>query len=142
MPRHPVAPHDGVCHQGMRCQDTGEQQGSAQTETQQGHTYPHPDSKGDTEGQEAEQERLGKILLQVLQVHFQTGQEHDIIDTHLAEQLETTVPFQDIETILAYHHPGQNHADDMGDTQASQHDRSKKDNHQHQEEYPSRVCNR
>ena len=139
MPRHAIAPHNGVCHQGVRCQNTGKQQRCAHTEPQQRHAYPHTDAKGDEEREHPEYKRLREVLLEVLQVHLQTGQEHDVVDTHLAEQLETAVALQDVETILAYHHAGQNHTDDVGDAQAAQEDRCKEYDHEHQEEYPSGV---
>ena len=94
MTRHTIPPHNRICHQGMRSQDTGEQQRSAQAEVQKGHPYPHTSGKRNTERQYPEHECLGKILLQILQVHFKTGQEHDVINTHLPEELETAVTLQ------------------------------------------------
>ena len=109
---------------------------------QEGHPYPHPDRKRNAERKHPEHQRLRDVLLQVLQVHFKTCQKHDIIDTHLAEELETAVALQNIETILANHHTGQNHADDVRDAQSAQDNGSKQDDHQHQEENPSGVRNR
>ena len=139
MTRHAVTPHNGICHQGVRSEDTRQQQRGAHAESQIRHPYPHADAEGDAERQHPEYQSLPDVLLQVLQVHFQTGKEHDVVDTHLAEELETAVPLQDVEAILADDHPRQNHADDVRNTQAPQDDGRKKDNHQHQKEYPSGV---
>ena len=62
-------------------------------------------------------------------------------DNNKEEELETAVPLQDVEAILADDHPRQNHADNVRNTQASQDDGRKKNNHQHQEEYPGGVRN-
>ena len=101
--------------------------------------HQHPHHKRNGEGQHTEHQRPAPVLLQVLQVHFQTGKEHDVVDTHLSEQLETAVALQDVETVLTDNHTGQNHADDVGDTQAAQQDRGKEDDHQHQEENPGGI---
>ena len=141
MPRHAIAPHNGVCHEGVRGEDTGQEHRRAYPEAQQRHAYPHPQGERYAERQHPEHQGPRDVLLQVLQVHFKTGQEHDVIDAHLAEKLETAVPLEDVEPVLADDDTGQNHADDVRNAQAPQDDGSKENDHQHQEEYPGGVGN-
>ena len=44
------------------------------------------------------------MFLHALHIHFQSSQEHDIIESYPTKQFKGVVTHQDIETILADHH--------------------------------------
>jgi hypothetical protein len=123
----------------MRSEDTGKKYRGRYCKMKNRNSHPHTYNKRNQERENPKQESLSNVLLQVLQVHFQAGQEHDVIDTHLTEKFKAAVTFQDIESILANGNPCQNHSDDMGYPQTSQQNRGKKNNNQHQEKDPSRI---
>ena len=64
-------------------------------------------------GDETKDEALVAVLFQILQVHLQTCQEHDVVDAHLAEQFERCVSCKEIEAVFANQHTCQNHSDEM-----------------------------
>ena len=105
-------------------------------------TNQHTQSKRDGEGQHTEHQRPAPVLPQVLQVHFQTGKEHDVINSHLSEQFEAAVTFQNVESVLTDYHSSQNHTNDMGNPQPSQQNGGKENDHQHKEKYPCRISYR
>ena len=100
----------------MRCQDTRKQQRSTYAKIQDIHPYCHTYRKRNNKSQCPEDKRPTDVLLQVIQIHFQTCQEHYIIDTDFTEEFKTTVAFQYIKPIFAYCNPCQNHTDDMRNT--------------------------
>ena len=104
--------------------------------------YQHPQDERDDKSQNPENKRPAPVFLQIFQIHFQTSQEHDIVDTHFPKKFKTTVAFQNIEPIFPDNNTSQNHTNDMRYAQASQKNRSEKDNHQHKEKYPCGICYR
>ena len=73
-------------------------------------------------------------------VHFQSGKKHDVVDAHLAEQLEGSIARQDVQAMLAQHYTCQDEADDVGDVQPAQDNGCEQDDKEHDEEYPRRMC--
>ena len=74
------------------------------------------------------------MFLRALHVHLQSGQEHDVVESHPAEELKGVVALQDVESILPDDDTRQHHADDMGDAQLTHHDRRKENDQQHHKE--------
>ena len=80
------------------------------------------------------------MFLHALHIHFQSGQEHNVIKSHPAEQFKGVVTHQDVETILPDHHTRQHHTDDMRNTQFTHHNRCNEDDQQHHKEDQRGVC--
>ena len=93
----------------------------------------------DEAGEQAIDEQSPLVFLHALHVHLQGGKEHNVIKSHLAEQLKRRIPLQDIESILADEHASQYHSDDMGNTEFAHNDRGEEDDEQHYEEDQRRV---
>ncbi len=137
--RQAVAAYDGVGDQRVRGIHTGEEHGGGQPVVQQAHAAPYAENHRDEEGEETENERFDPVLLEVFHIHLQAGKEHDVVEPHFSEQLETAVALQDIKSVLPYDNSGKNHTDDMRDVQTPQHHRGKQDDGEHQEEHPCGV---
>ena len=82
---------------------------------------------------------LTAVLLEVGHVHFQSGEEHDVVEAHFAEELEAAVARQDVEPVFADHQSRQYHADDVRDAEPVQQDGGEQDDEQYKEKYPCRV---
>ena len=84
---------------------------------------------------QAKNHKLVLRLPHTLQVHLQTGEEHDVEHAYLAKQLEGVVALEDIETVFAHQHSRKYHADDMGYPQLTHDDGGKQDDAEHDEKY-------
>ena len=96
-------------------------------------------SLSNQECQHAQDSGLFPVALEIAHVDLQTGQEHDVVKTHVAEQLETAVAGQQVESVLADEHAGQYHADDIRYPQPVEQQGREKYDQQHDQEYPRRV---
>ena len=72
--------------------------------------------EGHETGKQTKEKELSGVALHTLQIHFETCQEHDVVETHTAEDLKGDVSLEDIETVLADNDARQHHADDVRDT--------------------------
>ena len=97
-------------------------------------------TKRDAEGQKPEDQRAPFVSHQSLHVHFQGGEEHDIVETHAAEELEARVANEDVQPIFPHKHTGKHHADKMRDAKLAHNDWGKEDDQQHHEEHQRGVC--
>lgn len=73
---------------------------------------------GYEEGDETEDDASCAVLLQSLKIHLQAGEEHDIVESHLAEELEAAVARQDVEPMLAHEDTCEDHAHEVGNADA------------------------
>ena len=142
MTGHTVTNNNRVSHQRVRGIHTCQQYGRHETILQQHHIGNQAYAYRNDESQQSQHHSLSAILLEIAHIHFQPCQEHDIIKSDLAEQLETAVAHQDIEAMLANHQSCQNHTDDVRYTQFIQQYGRKQYNKEYKEEYPCRVCYR
>ncbi|CDA21796.1 unknown [Bacteroides sp. CAG:144] len=108
----------------MRRIHTGQQYRGQQTVLQQNHVCYQPDTYGYNKGQHSQYHRLSAILPKIAHVHFQSGQEHDIEQSYLTEQIEAAVSYQNIKTMLTHNDSRQNHSDNMRNMKFVQYDRS------------------
>ena len=60
--------------------------------------------EGDEKREQSEDDELQPLLLQVAEVHLQSGQEHDVEQAHLAEEFERGVTLQDVQSVFAHSH--------------------------------------
>ena len=118
---------------------TGQQNRSQQSVPQQMKVGPDTDSQRKDESKQSQHRRLDPDALEVFHIHLQTGQKHDIIESYFSEKLKAAVAHQNIETMLSDCHSGQNHSDDMRNTQTFQNDGGKQNDNQYQEENPRRI---
>ena len=86
-----------------------------------------------------ERQPPAQVTFQAADVHAQSGREHDVVESHLAEDLETRVAPKQPQTVLAYQDSRQHHANDVGDVQAVQQHGREKDDTEHDEEDPGRI---
>ena len=108
----------------------------------QGTCHDIGQDKGHNTGEQTEEKELPGVALHTLQVHLETGKEHDVVEAHAAEDLKGDVAFKDIESILADDDTCQYHADDVRNTQLAHHNRCRKNNQQYHEEDHRGVGNR
>ena len=101
---------------------------------EQGGGHDISKTEGNEAGQTAEDEELPRVFLDTLHVHFQSCEEHDVVESDSPEELEGVVTLQDIQPVLANEHTRQHHTDDMGNPQLTHNDRCREDNQQHHEE--------
>ena len=80
-------------------------------------------------------------MLHAAHLKLQTGQEHDIVDADLSEELEGGVTGQYIETMLAQQHTGQDETDDVRHVQTPENDGRQQQYEEHDEENPRRIGN-
>ena len=100
---------------------------------------PEADGQGKQETEHSQRQGGHLEFLYILHVHFERGQKHDIIKSHLAEQFETAVAVEHMETIGSDEYSGGNHAYDGRNPQPFEQHRREEDNAQHHEENPRRV---
>ena len=118
-----VTTHDGVGYQRVRRHDTTQQKRGRRGIAQQRGRQQIGERQRYQTGEQAEDQKTVGVLLHTLQVHLQAGEEHDIIKTHPAEQLEGVIALQDIKAIRTYGDARHHHTDDMGNPQLSHDDR-------------------
>ena len=106
---------------------------------------PDAHAEGEEEGNEAGEQTIDDeprfVFLHTLHVHLQGGEEHDVVESHLAEQLERCISFQNVQSVFAHEDTRQHHSDDMGDSEFTHDDRGKEDDEEHYEEDQRRVGN-
>ena len=90
--------------------------------------------EGNAEGEGAEVESAATIALHTAHIQLQAGQEHDVVDAHLAEDLERAVALQHMETVGTHQDAGQDEADDVRQVKPAEQHRRKEDDGQHHEE--------
>ena len=134
-----IASHDGIGHQSVGGEDAGQQQGGQQTVVEEVIARHQTQHEGDDGGDDSEGESFDSVLLQVLEVHFQSGQKHDEVDAHLAKQLKRGIARQDVEAMFTNEYTCQNHSDEMGNVQFAENHRGKQCHAEHEEEYPGGV---
>ena len=96
--------------------------------------------EGDEKREQSEDDELQPLLLQVAEVHLQSGQEHDVEQAHLAEEFERGVTLQDVQSVFAHSHTRQHHTDDVGDAQFAADDGRQKNDAEHHKEDGCGVC--
>ncbi len=130
---------DGVGYQRVRGVHAGQQQGGHEGVVEHVKVDPEAYAQRDDEGEDAQDERLDADALEVFHVHLQSREEHDVVESHLSEKLEAAVERQEVQSVLPYGYPRQNHADNVRDAEPLKHDGREQNNRQHEEEYPCRV---
>ncbi len=137
--RQAVAEHDGIGYEGVRGIHGGHQHGGRGPVAEQPAVGRIAQGHRDEETQQAEGCRLAADALHVLQVHLERGEKHDVVDAHLAKQLEAAVALKHMQAVGPDEDAGENHPHDGGDAQAFQEHRRKEDDAQHDEEDPGGV---
>ena len=137
-----VARDDGVGYQRVRRHDAAQQKRCRVAVAQHRARHAVGQRQRNEARQHAEHQEAARVLLHALQVHLQSRQEHDVQQTHLAEQLERRVAHQHVQPVLSDDHARQHHADDVRNAQLAHDDGGKQDNHQHDKEYQCRARNR
>ena len=86
----------------------------------------HPSrQEGNGKGKQSEYRAQPTVSGKVSHVHLQSGQEHDVVNAYLAEQLKAAVAFQDVQSVWPYDDSCQDKSDDMRNMDALQQQRSK-----------------
>ena len=129
-----VAADDGVGDEGVRGHDAAQQEGGRGRIAEQGGGHDEGQDEGHEAREQSEDKELPRVALHALQVHLQSGEEHNVVEAHAAEDLKRDVALQDVESVFSDGDTGQHHSDDVGDAQLAHDDRRKQDNHQHHEE--------
>ena len=74
------------------------------------------------EGHQPVGERPHAVLHEVGHVHLEAGEEHDVVQADVPEEVERVVLGQDVEPVRADHNPREHHADDVRDAQLAHDD--------------------
>lgn len=82
------------------------------------------------------------IFTEIIQVHFEPYQKHQVEQTDIPENFEAAVISEEIQPVRAEQGPGQNHADNVGNTQFVQQQRGKQNYSQHDKKYQYRIGKR
>ena len=115
------------------------QHAGRQTHAQRPHVYPQSEGKRQGERDETKGERDITVAHHVRKVHAERRHEHNIIETHLTEDLETGVAVEQVHTMRPDHHTDHNQPHNGGNTKAFE-EHGREENHtQHHEEYPRRI---
>lgn len=130
-----VACHDGVGNECVGGHDTAEQQRCHGAIMQDLYGHEIHENEWNKEGHKTEDAHLVQVLPQVLHVSLQACKEHDIKQSHLAEELEARITLQDIQPIRSDKHAGKHHTDDVGNTQLAHHNWCKENDDKHGEEH-------
>ena len=101
-------------------------------EQEGGHEVGEP--QGYEAGEQSEDDVVSGVLLHALDVHLQSGEEHDVIESYASEELEGAVALQNVQAELPDEHTCQYHANDMRNPEFTHDDRGKQDDEQHHEE--------
>ena len=110
-----------------------------QTHAQRPHVYPQPEGERQGERDETKGERHITVAHYVRKVHAQRRHEHNIIETHLTEDLKTGIAVEQVHTMRPDHHTDHNQPHNGGNTKAFE-EHGREENHtQHHEEYPRRI---
>lgn len=97
---------------------------------------------GDEKGVETEDYTVFAGLLEIVHVYLETGQEHQVEDTHVAEYLETAVAGQQVEAVGPDDNPGDDESDDVWNPYAVEEYGRKQDDNQYNKENQYRILNR
>ena len=92
------------------------------------------EDQGYETGEQTEDQKLSGLAPDTLQVHLETGQEHDIVESDASEDLEGDIALQDVQTIFTDDDTRQYHTNDVRNAQFTHDNRRKENNHQHDEE--------
>ena len=77
--------------------------------------------QGHETGEQSEDDKATGVFLHPLHVHLESSEEHDVVETHAAEEFERVVALQDVEAILSDDDTRQYHTDDVRNTQFTHH---------------------
>ena len=100
------------------------------------------EDQGHETGEQSEDQELAGVAFDALHVHLKTGQEHDVVEAHAAEDLEGDVALKDVQAVFADDDACQHHTDDVRDAQLTHDNRRKEHDQQHDEEDHRGVGNR
>ena len=139
---YPITQHDGVGDQCVRGIHAGQQYRGHEVEVQQVDARQGAQYHGDEKCVYAEDDAAGFYLAEVVEVHFESHQKHEVEQTHVPENLEAAVVGQHIEPVRAEECSRQNQADDVGNPQFIEQQGGEQDNRQHDKEYQYRVGER
>ena len=134
-----VATDYGIGYQRVCGEYAGQQQRRLGRIAQKPHARAVGHDERHGEGQQTENHELEPPPHDVLQVHLQSGEEHDVEHAHLPEELEGGVPLENVEPVAADGDARQHHTYYMRYAQASHDDRGEKDDAEHDKEYQCRV---
>ena len=137
--RQTITQHDGIGHQRMAGIHGRHQYGCGNAVAQEGgvgcETYEHREGKAE----QTQRQSAALYLLDVLHVHLQRGEEHDIVEAYLAKEFKTSIAVEDMKAVRTYQHARKNHSHNRGDAQPFEQHRRKEDDAQDDKENPCRV---
>ena len=137
-----VSRNDRIGNQRIGCHDAAQQEGSLGRVVEQPDAHAIGEEERYKTGEQAIDKQSRLVLFHAFHIHLQCSEEHDVIESHLSEELKRRVALQDIQSVFAYEHTCQHHTDDVRDTEFTHDDRGKEDDEEHYEEYQRRVCDR
>ena len=134
-----VATHDRVRDERMAGVDAGEQDSGGQAETQQPDAGSDAEGKGNGEGEQAEAQAVAPVTVHASHLKLKAGQEHDVVDAHLTEELEGAVVSKEIEAILPHEDASHDESDDGRHSHLPEKQRREQDDAEHHREDPRGV---
>ena len=134
--------NDRVGYQGVGSHDATQQEGSLDGIMQQPDAHAEGEEEGDEAGEQTIDDEPQLVFLHAFHVHLQGCEKHDVIKSHLSEEFERGISFQDVQSVFAHEDTRQHHSDDVGNSEFTHDDGGKEDDEEHYEENQRRVGNR
>ena len=134
-----VASHYRIGDKRMAGIDAGQQDTGRKLVVQEPDTRGDAHHKGNGKGEHPEAQSVVAVVLHAAHLKLQSGQEHDVVDAHLPEELEGTVVRQQVQPVLTHQHACHDKPDDGRNAQLPQQQRRKQNDSQHHRKDPSRV---
>ena len=124
----------GVGEQGVRADNGTDQQGGRQTESRQGH-HRHAKHHGDPERQHTEGDASGPILVEAVEIQFESRQKNQVEQPDLAQKHEGEIPRQKVQHVGPDHRSEKDESDQPRNSKPLEEDRpEEEDPHGHRED--------
>ncbi len=134
VPAQPQPLHGRERDQGMRREHARQQNGLGPGESQQPDRAQRTQHLRDQEGQRAEHQAGLAVADELIEIDFQSRQEHQVQESHLAQQLEGLINVKDPQSVFPDDHAGENQARDVRQAQFHRQEGCRQQQHHHQRE--------
>ena len=94
------------------------------------------------ESEDAECPNLSHIAPHSLEIHLQTGEEEDVVESYIAEEPKAVAVFEDVKSVGADEHSGKDQPHDVRYSEFSHYNRCEQNDAEHNEKDKRRVGNR
>ncbi len=133
---------DRVGDQGVGGEHAGQQNRGQEVEVQQVDAGQNAQNHRDAEGEEAENQAPAAVFLEVRDVDFQPGEEHDIKESDRAGEYDAAVALHEVEPERPDDGAGDDQTQQVGNADFVEQQRGEEDDNQDEQEFQHRVGER